>query len=100
MAQAMQASTPHMTPFLPCSPASGRQRARVWGRCGLIALLTSLAGCAGLPGPQPWEKGNLARPEMKMDKDGLEARFMSHVYFSKEAAAGGDGVGGGGCGCN
>jgi len=37
---------------------------------------------------------------MKMDRDGLEARFMSHVYFSKEAASGGDGVGGGGCGCN
>jgi len=26
--------------------------------------------------------------------------FESHVYFSKEASRGGDGVAGGGCGCN
>jgi hypothetical protein len=74
------------------------RRPGAWLCCTLIAsLAASLTGCAA---PQPWEKGTLARPEMKMDKDGLEARFMSHVYFSKEAAAGGDGVGGGGCGCN
>jgi hypothetical protein len=30
----------------------------------------------------------------------LEARFQEQVYQSKEAASGGFGVGGGGCGCN
>jgi hypothetical protein len=37
---------------------------------------------------------------MRMDSDPLEARFTAHTYFSKEAASGGTGVGGGGCGCN
>lgn len=50
--------------------------------------------------PKPWEKGNLARPEMSMAGDALDLRYTQHVYQSKEAAAGGAGVGGGGCGCN
>ena len=66
--------------------------------CGVLVSL--LTGCGIFTPPQAWEKGNLARPEMTMDKDPLEAKFTSHVYFSKEAASGGDGVGGGGCGCN
>jgi hypothetical protein len=61
---------------------------------------TTLPGCSALHPPQPWEKGELARPVMKMDTDPLESRFSAHVYFSKEASSGGDGVGGGGCGCN
>ena len=63
---------------------------------GLLAL-GLLTGCAG---PQPWEKGDLARPEMRMDRDPLEPRFSGHVSASKEASSGGEGVGGGGCGCN
>jgi hypothetical protein len=50
--------------------------------------------------PRPWEKGNLARPEMTMAGDALDLRYTQHIYQSKEAAAGGTGVGGGGCGCN
>jgi hypothetical protein len=60
---------------------------------------TSMAGWAP-PGPKPWEKGNLAKPEMTMGGDALDQRHTQHVYQSKEAAAGGGGVGGGGCGCN
>jgi hypothetical protein len=30
----------------------------------------------------------------------LDAKFTDHIYFSREAATGGSGVGGGGCGCN
>jgi Domain of unknown function (DUF4266) len=56
-------------------------------------------GCAMQP-PQAWEKGNLARSEMTMASDPLDQAFMQHVYFSKESASGGYGVGGGGCGCN
>lgn len=58
-----------------------------------------LTGCAIQP-PQPWEKANLARKEMTMDSDPLDQAFTQHVYFSKESASGGYGVGGGGCGCN
>ena len=66
-----------------------------------LALLTGivLSGCAMQP-PQAWEKGNLARKEMTMENDPLDQAFTQHVYFSKESASGGYGVGGGGCGCN
>lgn len=62
----------------------------------LIALL-ALAGCANV---QPWEKGMLAKPGMALDGDPLGAKQKAHIYASKEAASGGQGVGGGGCGCN
>jgi hypothetical protein len=62
----------------------------------VIALL-ALAGCTTV---QPWEKGNLAKPQMTFGGDRLETRYLDHVYTSREAASGGAGVGGGGCGCN
>lgn len=67
----------------------------------LAALAWALAssGCTVAP-PRPWEKDLLARPGMAMEGDGLERRFQQHVYASKENSRGGDGVGGGGCGCN
>lgn len=69
------------------------------GLAAALALATAVAGCAWAP-PKPWEKGELARPAMQFDADRLEARYQEHVYQSKEAATGGYGVGGGGCGCN
>ena len=66
--------------------------------CALAALAVS--GCAAITPVQPWEKGNLAKPEMTFEGDRLEAGFAEHIYSSKEAAAGGANVGGGGCGCN
>ncbi len=66
--------------------------------CGLLASV--LPGCSVLTPPQAWEKGNLAKPEMAMGGDALEQRYQQHIYTSKEAASGGYGVGGGGCGCN
>jgi len=64
------------------------------------ALVAVLAGCATFDPPKPWEKGELARPQMQFDPDPLEAKTTQHVYTSKEGATGGYGVGGGGCGCN
>ncbi|MGO4377189.1 DUF4266 domain-containing protein [Pseudoduganella sp. RAF53_2] len=64
--------------------------------CGAVA---ALSGCA-LPPVQPWERGELARPDMLIQGDALETRFNEHIYASKEAASGGSAVGGGGCGCN
>lgn len=66
----------------------------------LFAIVAAVSGCESLPSVQPWEKGNLAKPEMAFDPDALETRFTDHIYFSKEAASGGSSVGGGGCGCN
>ncbi len=65
-----------------------------------IATSALCASCARFQPPQPWEKAELARTVMRMDTDPLESKFSSHVYFSKEDSKGGDGVGGGGCGCN
>jgi hypothetical protein len=65
----------------------------------LLVVAVLLAGCMS-PGPvQPWEKGELARPEMRMD-DAADARVADKAYASREAAAGGGRIGGGGCGCN
>lgn len=65
-----------------------------------LALALAAVGCAGVQPVQPWEKGYLAKPEMTFEADPLQARFEQHIYFSKENASGGYGVGGGGCGCN
>jgi len=68
-------------------------------RRGLAAVgaLVLLNGCAGV---QPWDRDVLARPEMQIVSDPVEAAADDHIYFSKEASSGGKGFGGGGCGCN
>ena len=65
----------------------------------LITLLVciNISACTTV---MPWEKGILSKPEMSLDPLPMESAFMSHVYFSKEAATGGMGAAGGGCGCN
>ena len=73
------------------------RRATLVGACALLAVAS---GCATFDPPKPWEKGELARPQMQFDPDPLEAKATQHVYTSKEGATGGYGVGGGGCGCN
>jgi hypothetical protein len=69
-------------------------------RIMVSAIATLLAGCGGLPKVEPWEKGLLAKPGMSLEQDRLDARYAEHIYSSKEGAAGGGSVGGGGCGCN
>lgn len=66
----------------------------------LLSLVFFLTSCGGIQQVQPWEKGNLAKPEMTFEGDPLDNAFSEHTYFSKEGASGGGGVGGGGCGCN
>ncbi len=69
-------------------------------RALLLASVALVAGCATFDPPRPWEKGELARPEMQFDADPLDTRTTQHIYTSKEGASGGYGPGGGGCGCN
>jgi hypothetical protein len=66
----------------------------------IVAVVSLLGGCSNLGQVKPWEKGNLAKPEMTFAGDRLESNFAEHTYTSKEAASGGSGVGTGGCGCN
>lgn len=62
-----------------------------------VLMIAALSGCANV---KPWERGYLAKPEMSLEGDKNDARYYQHIYTSKEAAHGGYGVGGGGCGCN
>jgi hypothetical protein len=65
----------------------------------VVSLIAFLAGCSSV-GVQPWERDVLARVDMQLVSDPLEAATDDHIYFSKEATSGGRGFGGGGCGCN
>lgn len=71
---------------------------RCLARAALLLAAVLQVACGNLP--QAWEKGHLARPEMGFEGDGLESRFIDHVYASKEAASGGASASGAGCGCN
>ncbi len=64
----------------------------------LISLM--IAGCS-FQAPKPWEKGKLSEDRMQLGGgDNLQAGVHEHVFTSKEGSFGGNGVGGGGCGCN
>ena len=67
----------------------------------LIVLLVcaTLLGCATTP-VQPWERGRLAKWDMRWDPDPLQAAQHAHAHFSKEGTSGEIGAAGGGCGCN
>lgn len=73
---------------------------RLGSSLSIVILSVTLSACSTIQAVQPWEKGKLARQDMRFDRDNLDARFVDHTYFSKEASSGGTGVGGGGCGCN
>jgi hypothetical protein len=64
---------------------------------GLLAL--TLTGCS-LDEVKPWDRDLLAQEKMQLVVDPLESYLDEHIYFSKEASFGGQGIGGGGCGCN
>jgi hypothetical protein len=57
------------------------------------------SGCTA-PKVQPWERATLTTYPMRPDRDPQAAAMAEHIWFSREAASGGRGVGGSGCGCN
>jgi len=65
----------------------------------LVTASLYLAGCSGM-GVEAWDRDILAKDEMQLTSDPIEAALDDHIYFSKEASSGGRGFGGGGCGCN
>ena len=69
------------------------------GSMGIVALVVLASGCSSM-GVEPWERDILAKEEMQLTTDPVEAAIDDHIYFSKEASSGGRGFGGGGCGCN
>lgn len=68
-------------------------------RVTTIILIMLLAGCSTM-GVEPWERDLLAKDSMQLVPDYFDNFYDEHIYFSKEASSGGQGVGGGGCGCN
>ncbi len=70
-----------------------------------VLFLCAIVG-AGLLGGctttmvQPWERAALTTYSMRTDRDPLASAMAEHTWFSREAATGGRGVGGSGCGCN
>ena len=62
-------------------------------------VIFATTACSSM-GVEPWERDVLAKDEMQLVTDPLEAGIDDHIYFSKEASSGGRGFGGGGCGCN
>lgn len=71
--------------------------------CALaLAGAAVFSGCAStsLVRVKPWERATLADYTMNPGRDPLHTAMTEHVFFSRETAAGGRGVGGSGCGCN
>ena len=59
-------------------------------------LLLGAISCATV---QPWERGRLSQAAMRMEPR-MGDTFQNHVRPVREAAIGGEGGAGGGCGCN
>ena len=73
-----------------------------WILLGLALGVAALSGCTSAQATRvkPWQRQYLADETMDPNRDPLGTEMMDHVYFSREAAQGGRGVGGAGCGCN
>jgi hypothetical protein len=67
----------------------------------LLLAACALGGCA-LPEPwvKPYERERLADPIMRLSRETLAAKHNEHVREVREGSRGGNGVQGGGCGCN
>jgi hypothetical protein len=75
------------------------------GRILVLAALVAGAALSGCSTTQavrvkPWQRRYLADDTMDPNRDPLGSAMLDHVYFSREAAQGGKGIGGAGCGCN
>jgi hypothetical protein len=69
--------------------------------CVLLALgcAAAASGCSTL-GVKPWQRGILARADMRPGGSAMDDFIDDHMYFAKEASSGGRSFAGGGCGCN
>ncbi len=66
-----------------------------------IALLFSIAACSPIkPWVKPYERQKIADEIMSFERNPIADSYLHHVYDAREAARGGDGASGGGCGCN
>lgn len=66
----------------------------------VISLFLGLSACSIKPWVKPYERQNIADKVMSFERDPVANSYLHHVYDAREAARGGDGASGGGCGCN
>ena len=66
----------------------------------LVLAVTAVFAGSGCANVKPWQREHLADYTMRGDRDPLGIAQAEHIWFSREEASGGRGVGGGGCGCN
>jgi len=67
--------------------------------CLALAAVT-LVLTSGCENVKPWQRGTMSDETMRADRNPLGKAQAEHIWFSREEANGGAGVGGGGCGCN
>jgi len=71
-------------------------------RVSLTPLLTvglTVWVCAACSPVAPWQRGTLAKAQMALEPNHIDAVMRSHAYHSREAASEGGASVGGGCGC-
>jgi hypothetical protein len=74
---------------------------RVLGLTTVAVVLASLWACTPIqPWVKPYERERLADPIMSFDPNPVSSAYMDHVFEVRNAARGGNGAAGGGCGCN
>ena len=66
--------------------------------CAFVCLFS--VGACGKHAVRANEKEHLADRIMQFDPDQQETAADDHVLSNREGSTGGDGTGGGGCGCN
>ena len=67
----------------------------------LLSLLLCTVACSPVkPWVKPYERQKIADDIMSFERDPVADTYLHHVYDAREAARGGDGASGGGCGCN
>ncbi len=65
------------------------------------AIAIALAGCSPIqPWVKPYQREHLADPILSFDAHPASSAYLDHVYAVRQAARGGTGAEGGGCGCN
>jgi hypothetical protein len=69
---------------------------RLLAVAGILAV-TGLSSCVVV---KPYQREDFAKLQMTFDPDPLELSDEIHTLQAREGAAGGYGLGGGGCGCN
>jgi hypothetical protein len=63
----------------------------------VASIASALAGCVTV---KPQQRATLADPCMRFDDDARARAQQQHALENREGAYGGEGVAGGGCGCN